>query len=157
MQIFQCVHFDKLTTHQLYAIIALREEIFILEQNCPYLDADGKDLKGYHLMCWENDVLIAYARLLPKGISYDKYPSLGRIVTKSTHRRINLGKILMQHCLRWCTILFPGETIKISAQSHLEKFYQEFGFKLTGDHYLEDDIPHSAMLLKPAAINLLPQ
>ncbi|HMG14583.1 MAG TPA: GNAT family N-acetyltransferase [Saprospiraceae bacterium] len=146
MYVYQCVHFKKLTVDQLYAIISLREDVFVVEQNCPYLDADGKDFKAYHLMLWDNDTLIGYSRILPKAVSYEKYPSLGRITTKLDYRGKNLGKELVQHCLRWCGILFPGETIKISAQSRLEKFYQDLGFILTGEHYLEDDIPHSGML-----------
>lgn len=146
MLVYQCVHFNNLTINQLYEIIALREEIFVVEQNCPYQDADGKDKKAYHLMIWEDEILVGYARLLPKGVSYEKYPSLGRIATKMTHRRMNLGKELVQQCLIWCGILFPGYSIKISAQSRLEKFYQDLGFTLTGEYYLEDDIPHSGML-----------
>ncbi len=148
MHFFQCVHFHKLTIEQLYAIIALREEVFVVEQNCAYQDADGKDKEAYHLMLWDDDLLVGYARLLPKGVSYAKYPSLGRIVTKMSHRGKNLGRELVQHCLRWCGILFPGEPIKISAQSRLEKFYHELGFVLTGEYYLEDDIPHSGMLFR---------
>ena len=148
MYVFQCLQFQKLSVEQLYAIIALREEVFVVEQNCPYLDADGKDKQAYHLMLWDQDQLVGYARLLPKGVSYEKYPSLGRIATKLSHRGKNLGKELVQHCLKWCGILFPGETIKISAQSRLEKFYQDLGFTLTGEHYLEDDIPHSGMLFR---------
>ena len=127
----------------------LRQEVFVVEQNCPYLDADGKDLHGYHFLMWKNDELIGYARILPKGVSYESYPSLGRIVTKPACRAQNYGREIVKHCLIWCEILFPGQTIKISAQSRLEKFYQDFGFTLTGEYYFEDDIPHSGMIFKP--------
>ena len=149
MNAFQCLHFDKVTTMQLYKIMELRQEVFVVEQNCPYLDADGKDLFAYHFLMWRGEDLIGYARILPKGLSYESYPSLGRIVTKPTFRAKNLGKEIVKQCLIWCEILFPGQSIKISAQSHLERFYESFGFALTGEYYLEDDIPHSGMVFKP--------
>ncbi len=149
MYSFQCLHFDKLSTRQLYRISALRQEVFVVEQNCPYLDADGKDEHAYHFMLWKNDDLAGYFRLLPKGISYTDYASIGRVVTAPLYRSQNLGRELMRQALIWCSILFVGEKIKISAQSHLEKFYESFGFKATGEYYLEDDIPHSAMIFMP--------
>lgn len=149
MRTLQCMKFDKLNTFQLYQIMYLRQEVFVVEQNCPYLDADGKDLESYHLMIWEEEQLVGYARILPKGISYSSYASLGRIVTKPSFRGLNIGKELVRQCITWCEILFPNVSIKISAQSHLEQFYGVFGFVATGDNYLEDDIPHSAMILKP--------
>lgn len=149
MRTLQCVKFDKLNIFQLYQIMHLRQEVFVVEQNCAYLDADGKDLESYHLMIWEEGQLIGYARILPKGISYNSYASLGRIVTKPSFRGLSLGKELVRQSITWCEILFPNINIKISAQSHLEQFYGAFGFVATGDYYLEDDIPHSAMILKP--------
>ena len=149
MYSFQCLHFDKLSTRQLYRISALRQEVFVVEQNCPYLDADGKDEHAYHFMLWKNDDLAGYFRLLPKGISYTDYASIGRVVTAPLYRSQNLGRELMRQALIWCSILFPGEKIKISAQSHLENFYGSFGFEPTGEYYLEDDIPHSAMIFMP--------
>ncbi len=149
MYSFQCLHFDKLSTIQLYKIMELRQEVFVVEQNCPYQDADGKDLLGYHFLLWNSQELVGYARILPKGVSYDGYPSLGRIVTKPSSRARNLGREIVKHCLIWSEILYPGQSIKISAQSRLEKFYESFGFTLTGEYYLEDDIPHSGMIFKP--------
>ncbi len=149
MYSFQCLHFDKLSTRQLYRISALRQEVFVVEQNCPYLDADGKDEHAYHFMLWKNDDLAGYFRLLPKGISYTDYASIGRVVTAPLYRSQNLGRELMRQALIWCSILFVGEKIKISAQSHLENFYGSFGFEPTGEYYLEDDIPHSAMIFMP--------
>lgn len=144
---FRCKPFHELTAPQLYAIMALRQEVFIVEQNCPYLDADGKDLKGYHLSGHDDDgKLVAYARLLPKGVSYDNFVSIGRIATSPTVRGTGAGQALMKACLDNMELLFSGESIKISAQSYLRNFYEAFGFAVSGDEYLEDDIPHLPMV-----------
>jgi len=144
---FRCKPFHELTAPQLYAIMALRQEVFIVEQNCPYLDADGKDLKGYHLSGHDDDgKLVAYARLLPKGVSYDNFVSIGRIATSPTVRGTGAGQALMKACLDNMESLFSGESIKISAQSYLRNFYEAFGFAVSGDEYLEDDIPHLPMV-----------
>lgn len=149
MYSFQCLHFDKLNTNQLYRICTLRQEVFVVEQNCAYLDADGKDRFAFHFMLWNDGQLAGYSRILPKGIAYENYVSIGRIVTGQSFRSKNLGREIVRQSLIWCGILFPGEQVKISAQSHLERFYEEFGFRQTGEYYLEDDIPHSAMIFKP--------
>lgn len=144
---FRCKAFYELTSHQLYAIMALRQEVFIVEQNCPYLDADGKDLKGWHLMGYDDDSkLMAYARLLPKGVSYDNFVSIGRIATSPSVRGTGVGQSLMKAALDNMELLFPGESIKISAQSYLRNFYESFGFVVSGEEYLEDDIPHLPMV-----------
>lgn len=144
---FRCKPFYELTSHQLYAIMALRQEVFIVEQNCPYLDADGKDLKGWHLTGYDDDSkLMAYARLLPKGVSYENFVSIGRIATSSSVRGTGVGQSLMKAALDNMELLFPGESIKISAQSYLRNFYESFGFVVSGDEYLEDDIPHLPMV-----------
>lgn len=146
---FSCLSFDQLSLNQLYDIMALRQEVFVVEQDCPYLDADGKDLTSYHLMGTTGDgQLIAYARIIPQGISYPTYVSLGRIVSAHTHRRKGIGKRLMKACLEYTEQLFPGEPIKISAQTYLIRFYENFGFQTVGETYLEDDIPHIAMVKK---------
>jgi ElaA protein len=162
--IFKCVHFSELTVYELYSIMALRQEVFVVEQNCPYLDADGKDLSGFHLLGYadlakneqntegslsENvEGLLAYTRLLPKGISYDAYASIGRVINARKVRRRGVGKVLMEESIRQMTRLFPDDTVKIGAQSYLLRFYESFGFVSTGEEYLEDDIPHTAMILK---------
>ncbi|MCB9337352.1 MAG: GNAT family N-acetyltransferase [Lewinellaceae bacterium] len=144
---FRCKPFHELTASQLYAIMALRQEVFIVEQNCPYLDADGKDFRGWHLMGHDDDgKLVAYARLLPKGVSYEHFPSIGRILTASVARRTGAGKALMKNALDYMEQLFPGENIKISAQTYLRSFYESFGFIVSGEEYLEDDIPHYPMV-----------
>lgn len=144
---FRCKPFFELTAPQLYSIMALRQEVFIVEQNCAYLDADGKDLKGYHLTGYDDDgKLVAYARLLPKGVSYDNFVSIGRIATSPSIRGTGAGQQLMKETLSSMDALFPGESIKISGQSYLRNFYESFGFVVSGDEYLEDDIPHLPMV-----------
>ncbi len=144
---YSCIPFQELTLEDLYAIIALREEVFVVEQDCPYLDADGKDLHGFHLCGKDNNgVLQAYARILDKGVSYADYPSLGRIVTRKSYRRKGAGIELMNALLKETKRLFPGMAIKISAQCYLQEFYERFGFQQIGETYLEDGIPHIAMI-----------
>lgn len=147
--IFKCVPFDALTVRELYDIMALRQAVFVVEQNCPYLDADGKDLKGWHLMLFNTEgVLAAYTRLLEKGISYDNYASIGRVVSASHARGTGAGKAVMQESINQMGRLFPNQPVKIGAQSYLLKFYESLGFESTGEEYLEDDIPHTSMILK---------
>ncbi len=151
---FTCKPFADLTVYELYDIMALRQEIFIIEQNCPYLDADGKDLKGWHLMGRQisdentEGVLVVYTRLLPKGVSYDNYASIGRVVSSASVRGTGAGKILMQQSIEMMEKLYPNDPVKIGAQSYLLKFYESLGFESTGEEYLEDDIPHTSMILK---------
>lgn len=147
MLTFRCKAFNELTPLQLYHIMALRQEVFVVEQNCPYLDADGKDLEAHHLMGFDDDgKTVAYARLLPKGISYEHHVSMGRIATKPSVRGRGLGKELMKNALDWADRLYPNESIKISAQTYLRKFYEDFGFVVSGEEYLEDGIPHLPMV-----------
>ncbi len=140
--------FDKLTTRELYAAMALRQAVFVVEQNCPYLDADGRDQPAHHL--FGNDAagdLVAYTRLIPAGISYEKYASIGRVVTSEKVRGTGLGRELMARSIAACAELFPGQPVKIGAQAHLENFYRSCGFEPTGEAYLEDGIPHIGMVL----------
>lgn len=144
---FRCKPFHELTAPQLYSIMALRQEVFVVEQNCAYLDADGKDLKGYHLTGYDDDgKLVAYARLLPKGVSYENFVSIGRIVTSPSIRGSGAGQQLMKEAINSMESLFPGESIKIGGQSYLRNFYESFGFVVSGEEYLEDDIPHLPMV-----------
>jgi ElaA protein len=146
---FKCVPFDALTVRELYDILALRQEVFVVEQNCPYLDADGKDIKGWHLMLFNAEgVLAAYTLLLGKGISYDNYASIGRVVSAAHARGTGAGKAVMQESINQMGRLFPNQPVKIGAQSYLLKFYESLGFESTGEEYLEDDIPHTSMILK---------
>ncbi len=142
---WKCKFFDDLTPHELYAIIKLRNEVFVVEQNCVFQDADDKDKKCYHLMGMAGDELAAYARLVPTAVSY-KNMSIGRIVTSSKFRSIGAGKALMHEAISRCTLLFGEQTIEIGAQLYLKNFYESFGFKQTSDVYDEDGIPHIEMV-----------
>jgi ElaA protein len=131
----------------LYAILKLRQEVFIVEQNCPYLDCDGKDLESYHLLCYDTEQnLVAHSRLLPEGISYKGFVSIGRVVSAESVRGKGYGKLLMEESLRQIKLLFGELPIKIGAQSYLLNFYSSFGFVSTGEEYLEDGIPHTNMV-----------
>ncbi len=140
--------YNTLSTEELYAILRLRQEVFIVEQNCPYLDADGRDQPSHHVMGWAEGQLHTYARLVPKGISYSDYVSIGRVITSAETRGKGYGKALMEKSIEAIKRLYPSENIKISAQVYALPFYAALGFKAIGEEYLEDDIPHQAMSLK---------
>lgn len=146
---FSCVPFEQLTVRELYDIMALRQEVFVVEQNCPYLDADGKDLYAWHLMGRDRDHrLLAYTRLLPVGVSYEGYCSIGRVVSSPAARGTGGGRVVMQRSIELCRHLFGPAPIKIGAQTYLLRFYESLGFRSTGEEYLEDGIPHTKMILQ---------
>jgi len=144
---WKTVAFNELTLEELYQMMIVRQEVFVVEQNCPYLDADDKDQKCFHVLGYENNDLIAYARLVPKGVSYENSVSIGRILTTEKGRGKGVGKGLVQFSIDETKRLFNATEITISAQCYLIKFYKSFGFKIVGEEYLEDDIPHIKMLL----------
>ena len=149
MLTFTCLPFNELSPHTLYEILALRQEVFVVEQNCPYQDCDGKDLESWHLMGRDTSgKLICYTRLLPEGLAYPHYTSIGRVVSSPSARGTGSGKVLMTESIQKCHQLFGNQPIKIGAQSYLLKFYESFGFQSTGEEYLEDGIPHTKMILK---------
>jgi ElaA protein len=117
----------------------LRNEVFVVEQQCVFQDADGKDPYAHHLTIQKGDVLIAYARLLPPGIAYE-YMSIGRVISAATSRRTGAGKLLMKEAIAECRRLFGEGPIKIGAQLYLKNFYGSFGFAPIGEVYLEDNI-----------------
>jgi len=143
-----CKPFSELTLHELYAVLQLRNAVFVVEQNCPYNDCDYKDLGAWHLMGVENEKLLAYARLIPAGISYGE-SSIGRVVSSPEARGKGLGKELMRESIQRTKQLFHTESIRIGAQLYLQHFYSRFGFIRDSDVYLEDNIPHIEMLIKP--------
>jgi ElaA protein len=146
--LFKCAPFKDLSVYELYDIMALRSEVFVVEQNCAYQDADGKDLHGWHLLGLNTEgELVVYTRLLPKGVSYKNYASIGRVVNSPKVRGLGYGKILMTESIAQMKKLFPNQPVKIGAQSYLLKFYQSLGFESTGEEYLEDGIPHTSMIL----------
>jgi ElaA protein len=138
--------FNELTLAELYAILQLRNEVFVVEQNCPYQDADDKDQKSYHFMGWDGATLVAYTRIIPQGISYTE-ASIGRVVTSPKYRGSGAGKQLMEQSIYNTLQLFNCTQIKIGAQLYLKKFYEALGFVQSSDEYLEDNIPHIEMLL----------
>lgn len=142
---FSCKTFNDLTPHELYEILHLRNEVFVVEQNCVFQDADHKDQGSYHLMAWVDNDLAGYTRLLPQGLAYEQM-SIGRVVTSPKHRRSGVGKELMAESIKRCYDLFGKGTIKIGAQEYLKKFYESFGFTQVGEGYLEDGIPHIYMI-----------
>jgi ElaA protein len=136
--------FEDLKVDELYQILALRSEVFVVEQNCVYQDLDGKDNKSWHLMGSMEGEVVAYSRLLPQGISYTD-ASIGRVVTAPNKRRLGLGIALMQESIASIEKLFNTKEIRISAQCYLLEFYRNLGFVEVGDVYLEDGIPHQEM------------
>lgn len=144
---FTCLPFHQLSLAELYELMRLRQVVFVLEQNCPYVDADGKDHLAHHLMGKDAEgQLQACARLLPPGTAYPGYASIGRVVTSAAVRGQGQGQALMQEAIAQCSRLFGPAPIKISAQCYLIRFYESFGFAAQGESYLEDDIPHIAMV-----------
>jgi len=137
--------FTALNTTELYQILKLRSEVFVVEQHCVYQDIDDKDQDSYHLMCFVNDNLAGYTRLLPPGVSYDE-PSIGRVIIRSNFRGLTLGKRLMANSIVSCKELFGSSVIRIGAQMYLKKFYNALGFVETGLPYDEDGILHIEMI-----------
>ena len=145
---WQIKHFSEISTAEFHDLIALRIKIFVVEQNCPYQDIDGKDKKAYHLIGRDgHGNIVATARILPKGISYQEV-AIGRVAIDESARKKGNGHVLMEKCMKYIHDEFGAVNIRISAQSHLEYYYQKHGFQSTGKAYLEDDIPHVEMLFE---------
>ena len=141
--------FEELSPFQVYAILQLRNEVFVVEQNCVFQDADDKDQDSYHLLGCVDNKLVAYTRLVPPGVVYDE-PSIGRVVTSPSVRGSGAGKELMRESISHCYSLFGERPLKIGAQLYLKKFYESFGFVQISETYLEDGIPHIYMRKNPA-------
>ncbi len=144
-------HFSELSAKEWYALAKKRMEVFIMEQDCHYLDLDDKDLDAYHIYGTRNNQVIAYARLLAKGVSYPQV-SIGRVLVVEEERGKNVGHLLMDKVMQFSVEKYGKNDIKISAQEHLKKFYEIHGFKVVTEMYYEDDIPHVGMLFE--AVNL---
>jgi ElaA protein len=138
--------FNDLSAMELYKILQLRNEVFVVEQNCVFQDADDKDEGCLHFTGFANNDLVAYTRLAPPKYIYQE-ASIGRVVTSPTYRNKGLGRELMQHSIQLCKKYFGDGDIKIGAQYHLVKFYESLGFKIIGEKYDEDGIEHVHMLL----------
>lgn len=148
---FKVKKFSALSAQEVYDILQLREEVFIIEQTCIYQDIDGTDTSTYHLMGYKNNVLVAYARLIQPGIKYDNC-SIGRVAVKKSERLNNYGKVLMTEAISFLSNEFPAKGITISAQLYLKNFYESFDFVAQGEVYPEDDIPHIKMARKKLAV-----
>lgn len=139
--------FAALDAAQLYALLQLRQEVFVVEQNCAYADLDGLDQQGWHMRCLDGDTVLAYQRCLPPGVSYPE-SSLGRIVVSPWARGTGLGRNLVQRGIDFNRQQWPQSDIYIGAQAYLEAFYSSLGFVSEGESYLEDGIPHLHMRLR---------
>ena len=150
--IWQTKRFSELSLNQLYDVLKLRVDVFVVEQTCFYPDLDSdKNLldrhpQTLHLLGYQSEQVVAYLRILPKGQSYPEHVSIGRVVTAPQARGDGLGHELMTEGITLCQQYFPNESIKISAQQHLKAYYQVHGFTQVSEMYLEDDIPHIAMI-----------
>jgi len=145
---WQCEKFEDLSPGDFYAAMQLRQRVFVVEQNCAYLDADGSDPKAMHLLGWSGEGrsrrLVAYARLFPPRIKYAE-ASIGRVVTHPEVRGTGVGQALMVEAMRTTEASGWGREIRIAAQMYLERFYESFGFTRVTEPYLEDDIWHVDM------------
>ena len=139
--------FNDLGTDELYDILSLRNKVFVVEQSCVYLDTDGIDKESWHLCGWDNDGLVAYARIIPPGMVYPE-ASIGRVVSDPDHRSKGAGKLLMNKAIEIVYGQFNALGIRIGAQLYLEAFYSNLGFTRVSEVYLEDGIPHIKMLHK---------
>ena len=144
-----CKDFTSLLPEELYQAMRLRNAVFVVEQNCVFQDADNKDQSSYHFMAWNDEKLVAYARIVPPGIIYEQ-ASIGRVVTSPSVRHNSIGKELMKKSIESIHKLFGVVSIKIGAQLYLQKFYSSFGFQQTSNVYLEDGIEHIEMISSPA-------
>jgi ElaA protein len=150
MPVWICKHWSELDTGEVYRILQARARVFVVEQSCPYLDADDHDQASWHLWTEVGGAIAAYLRVVPGGEKYAE-PSLGRIITAAEHRRSGLGKELVREGLRALAARCGDVPVRIGAQKYLERFYGELGFARAGDDYDEDGIPHLEMLRPPSA------
>ena len=137
--------FSELSTEEIYNILKLRSEVFVVEQNCVYQDIDEKDQKATHLFIEKNNEIIAYTRIFKKGDYYEENPSIGRVVVSKKERGKNLGKEIMLNSIEFIKKELEGKKIELSAQKYLDKFYKDLEFYSEGEDYLEDGIPHQRM------------
>jgi len=145
---WQIKHYNELSLNEFHDLLALRIKVFVVEQNCPYQELDGKDKKSFHLIC-KNDKaeIVGTLRILPPGVAYNDI-GIGRVVIDQSTRGMNAGHQMMKEALAFCISEFGHATIYLSAQKHLESFYNKHNFNSTGKEYLEDGIPHVEMNLK---------
>ncbi len=149
---WRCCAFSELSLFELQHIYAARQAVFVMEQKCFYLDVDGLDAQAWHLAAWSPEQAwpLAYARLFPPGVKY-REASIGRVLTTPVARGRGWGRGLVQRAIIESDALFAGAALRISAQAHLEGFYEGFGFGAVGEPYMEDGIPHLEML-RPSSV-----
>lgn len=140
--------FDELTNVQLYDLLKLRQDVFIIEQNCIYPDIDGYDKKASHLLIYEYDELVAYSRIFAPDIKYNEETSIGRIIVSQNKRGESLGKTLIEKSINYCITNYPKSDIRIEAQAKLKNYYSDLGFIGDSDIYLVDGIDHLQMIYK---------
>jgi ElaA protein len=139
--------FHELTVDELYDLLRLRSEVFVVEQNCVFLDQDNKDQKCYHLLLYSDSELVGYSRLVPAGLSYSEM-AIGRVITSASARGKGLGRILMELSIEYCHKFFGPGDIRLGAQTYAHGFYASLGFVSDGDVYDEDGIEHIEMVRK---------
>lgn len=146
---WQVLTFEQLDTYTLYAMLQLRVDVFVVEQNCPYPELDDRDLhpQTQHVLLKKGDKVIAYSRVLAPGVVFDHYPGVGRVCVSQTARRLGLGQVLVDKTIAVAKEHWPRMDIHISAQCYLQQFYEQHGFQAASEPYLEDDIPHLKMIL----------
>jgi ElaA protein len=140
--------FESLSQSELYTILQLRNDIFVVEQNCPYLDIDDLDQHSFHIFLTHNSQIIAYARLIDPDIVYSNSAAIGRVLVKQAFRHQGHARTIIKACIHHALKTYESNTITLSAQSYLIDFYQSLGFSIIGDAYLEDGIPHIKMMLR---------
>ncbi len=144
---FQIKSFKELTKEELYEILEARIKVFVIEQNCPYQECDSKDQKSFHLYAKDENIIKAYLRIIPAGISYSE-PSVGRVLVNKSFRRSGIGAEMMKKAIEFVKDNFSEDTLRISAQEYILDFYKDLGFEVVSERYLEDDIPHFEMIYK---------
>ncbi len=137
--------FNQLSLDELYGIVQLRLEVFVVEQNCPYQDLDGKDQSAYHLFLKDNDVIVAALRVLPENVAYDE-TAIGRLIVKEVYRGQKIAKAMMEKAIEFITDDLGKDKIRLSGQAYLTDFYIGLGFKKVSEEYLEDGIKHYEFL-----------
>ena len=144
---WQAYSFEELDVGRIYAILQLRQQVFIVEQSCIYNDLDGLDKDGFHLCAWQGEKLCAYVRCLPPGLVYTE-SAMGRIVVNPEARGLKLGRELVKRGIAFNLARWPDSGLRIGAQTYLESFYTELGFETDGEAYDEDGISHLKMILR---------
>ncbi len=136
--------FEELSLEELYELLRLRSEVFVVEQNCIYQDIDGKDKKAYHALGIYRDELVAYARVFSGG-DYFENAAIGRVVVRNGFRKSGFGKVIVEHCIKYADEVLKAPILELAAQTYLKRFYKDLGFKAVGGEYMEDGIPHIKM------------